>query len=352
MYDTRGAAETARDGLIALGIASSDISIRGTDEGDLTSSTTTDTGEHKGFWASLADVFMPDDDRYTYEEGVRRGGYLLTARIPDDLATEAEDVLESADPVDLDERSAGWRQEGWTTGGTTAGGGSYAAAGGVPGVGLSEGTAGYGSSLDRGTTASTGTMGSTLASDTNRAGYESGTTTGMGAMTDAGTAGTAGYDTTGTGATGRGTYGATGTGRLGTDDETLQVVEEDLKIGKREVGGGRVRVRTYVTERPVEEDVNLHSERVTIERRPVDRDVTPGANAFQERTIEAVERGEEAVVSKTARVKEEIALHKDVENRTETVRDTVRSTEVEVDDDRTTGGLASDRDSTLRRDKI
>jgi len=348
MYDTRGAAETARDGLIALGIASTDISIRGTDEGDLTS--TTDTTENKGFWASLADVFMPDDDRYTYEEGVRRGGYLLTARVPDGLSTEAEDVLESADPVDIDERSAGWRQEGWTTGGTTVGGGSYAAAGGATGVGLSEGTAGYGSSLDRTTTASTGTMGSTLASDTNRAGYESGATTGTGAMTDAGTAGTIGSGTTGT--IGTGTFGATGTGRLGTDDETLQVVEEDLKIGKRETGGGRVRVRTYVTERPVEEDVNLRSERVTIERRPVDRDVTPGANAFQERTIEAVERGEEAVVSKTARVKEEIALHKDVENRTETVRDTVRSTEVEVDDGRTTGGLASDRDPKLRRDKI
>ncbi|HEX2529599.1 MAG TPA: YsnF/AvaK domain-containing protein, partial [Geminicoccus sp.] len=116
----------------------------------------------------------------------------------------------------------------------------------------------------------------------------------------------------------------------------------------REVAGGRVRVRTYVTERPVEEDVNLRSERVTIERRPVDRDVAPGAAAFQERTIEAVERGEEAVVSKTAHVKEEIAIRKDVETHTETVHDTVRSTEVEVDDDRT--GLAG-TDPALRRDR-
>jgi len=317
MYDTRGAAETARDGLISLGISGSDISIRGTDDGDLAAAPAT---EDKGFWASLADVFMPDDDRYTYAEGVRRGGYLLTARVPDGLAGDAEDVLEGADPIDLDERTETWRQEGWTTQGATAGG-SYAAAGlgGTSAAGLSETTTtGYDPMLDRPATATSGT------------GY--GATTGT--MTG----------TTGVAAT---------TGTRTTDDDTIELVEEDIKIGKREAGGGRVRVRTYVTERPVEEDVSLRSERVTIERRPVDREVTPGTGAFQERTIEAVERSEEAVVSKTARVKEEIALHKDVDTRTETVRDTVRSTELEVDDDRTiTGGPVTDTDSTVRRDKI
>jgi len=97
-----------------------------------------------------------------------------------------------------------------------------------------------------------------------------------------------------------------------------------------------VRVRSYVTERPVEEQVELRQERVTIERHPVDRELAPGeaAAAFQERTIEAVERGEEAVVSKTARVVEEIAVRKDVERETETVRASVRRTEVEVEDER------------------
>ena len=78
-----------------------------------------------------------------------------------------------------------------------------------------------------------------------------------------------------------------------------------------------MRVRSYVTERPVEEQVELRHEHVGIERRPVDREVAPGDAAFQERTIEAVERGEEAVVSKTARVTEEIGLRKDVERETE-----------------------------------
>jgi uncharacterized protein (TIGR02271 family) len=118
------------------------------------------------------------------------------------------------------------------------------------------------------------------------------------------------------------------------DDEVIQAAEEELRVGKREVGGGRVRVRSYVTERPVEEQVELRQEHVSIERRPVDREITGAEAAFQERTIEAVERGEEAVVSKTARVTEEIGLRKDVERETETIRDTVRKQEVEVEDDR------------------
>jgi len=122
----------------------------------------------------------------------------------------------------------------------------------------------------------------------------------------------------------------------------VQAAEEELRVGKREVGRGGVRVRSYVTERPVEEQVELRQEHVTIERRPVDREITPGDHAFEERTIEAVERGEEAVVSKTARVTEEIGLRKDVERETETVRDTVRKQEIEVEDERTT------RDSATR----
>ena len=94
-------------------------------------------------------------------------------------------------------------------------------------------------------------------------------------------------------------------------------------------------MRAYVTERPVEEQVELSQEQVTLERRPVDRAVAPGEASFQERTIEAVERGEEPVISKTARVTEEIDVRKDVNRETRTVRDTVRKQDVEIEDDRT-----------------
>jgi stress response protein YsnF len=59
------------------------------------------------------------------------------------------------------------------------------------------------------------------------------------------------------------------------------------------------------------------------------------AEPFRERTIEVSATAEEAVVAKEARVKEEVVVRKEAEERTEIVSDTVRRTEVEVDDDRT-----------------
>src|SRR3954447_20935744 len=95
-------------------------------------------------------------------------------------------------------------------------------------------------------------------------------------------------------------------------------------------------------ERPVEERVNLHEERVFVERRPVNYPLTGvAADAFRERTIEARATTEEAVVSKEARVVEEIGLRKEAADRVETVRDTVRETRVDVEQE--PGGVASSR---------
>ena len=97
------------------------------------------------------------------------------------------------------------------------------------------------------------------------------------------------------------------------EDGVVERAEERLVVGKRQAAGGRMRVRSYVVETPFEEQVTLQ----------------------QERVIEASERSEEAVVTKEARVVEEIGLRKEADTRTETVRDTVRRQEVEVEDDRT-----------------
>jgi uncharacterized protein (TIGR02271 family) len=115
--------------------------------------------------------------------------------------------------------------------------------------------------------------------------------------------------------------------------EAIPVVEETLRVGKREVSGGRVRVRSYVVETPIEEQVTLRSEHVDVERRAVDRPVTDADRLFQDRTIEATETSEEAVIAKEARVTDEVVIRKEADQRTETVRDTVRRTEVEVDRD-------------------
>jgi uncharacterized protein (TIGR02271 family) len=108
-------------------------------------------------------------------------------------------------------------------------------------------------------------------------------------------------------------------------------VEEALHVGKRQTERD-VHVRTTVTETPVEETVRLRQEHVTVERRPVDRQVRPtDGEAFKEQTMTVTETGEESVVSKQARVVEEVVILKDAAEHIETVRDTVRRTDVQVD---------------------
>jgi stress response protein YsnF len=79
----------------------------------------------------------------------------------------------------------------------------------------------------------------------------------------------------------------------------------------------------------VSESVNLREEHATIERRPVDRPATVAD--LKEGFVEVRETAEEPVVAKTARVVEEVIVGKESSNRTETVNDTVRGTDVEVE---------------------
>jgi len=256
-FDDRSRAEEAVEDLVRAGFARTSITLV---EGAATGTTTNTGHEHEGFWASLKDFFMPDEDRYTYAEGLRRGGYLVTATTSDADYDLALDILDREGTVDLAERESAWRSEGWT---------------------------GYrgSSAIDRGTTATTGYAERAERLDTGR-------------------------------------------------DEVIPVAEEELRVGKRDVSHGRVRVRSYVVETPVNEAVNLREESVTVERRPVDRPLTTDDALFQDRTIEVEEHAEEAVVAKEARVREELVIRKDVGERTETISDTVRRTEVEIDDER------------------
>jgi stress response protein YsnF len=124
---------------------------------------------------------------------------------------------------------------------------------------------------------------------------------------------------------------ATGGEAAAARTEAIPVVEESLKVGTRSVNRGGVRVRSRVSERPVEETVTLREEKVDVQRRAVDRPVHDADQAFQERTIEARETGQEAVVAKEARVVEEVVVGTRTEQRDETVRDTVRRTDVDVE---------------------
>ena len=116
--------------------------------------------------------------------------------------------------------------------------------------------------------------------------------------------------------------------------ETVPEIEEQLSVGKRKVTTGGVRVTTSVSERPVQKTVSLREERVEVERRSTDRELRPeeAEAAFAEKTVEMLGTSEEASVRKEARVVGEVSLGKRVEEHKETVKDSVRRTEVEVEE--------------------
>jgi len=274
-FDTREAADRAIRDLESAGIPRQHISR--IDGG--TSSTSATTGQGgTGFWDSLKDVFMPDEDRYGYAEGLRRGGYMVSVRAEEASYNRVLGILDRDGAVDMDQREASWRSEGWA---------GYQAEAGRAGPATSAATtAGYAATG----AASRPVAQAAVASDTRalRAG----------------------------------------------EDEVIPIYEEQLRVGKRDVSHGRVRLRSYMVETPVNEQVTLRSERVDIERHAVDRPVSATDAMFQDRAIELKETAEEAVVSKQARVVEEISLRKEARDRTETITDKVRRTEVEIEDER------------------
>ena len=284
MFDSRSEAEAARIRLSQSRIDADDVKIIDQSSGN----------ESGGFWASLKEAFLPDEDSDAYDEGMRRGGFLLCAEVDEDQADEAIALLDESNSVDFDQRQQEWRNEGWT---------GY---GGPTGGGFDRGQQGFG----------------------QPGGSE--------------------------------TFGRENT----VEEERIPIVEEQLKVGKREVGRGGARVRSYVRETPVHEQVNLREEHVSVERRPVDQPLAAGdlnsPEFLRDREIEMTETSEEAVVAKEARVREELVVKKTTEQRTEDIDDTVRQTEVEVDEadrgpsDRSAfGGFGSgsgNQDETIRSD--
>ena len=264
LFDKRSDADAAEARLKAANVDAGHIRIH-----DQTSDSYTadkySTHSDVGMWGSVKNAFLPDEDRHTYEEGVRRGGFLLTADVGEEHVDEVVRVLEEADTVDIDERADQWRQSGWIAPGAAAGSAAYA-------YGSETGSAKTGIGADYADTAATG-------------------------------------------------------------EQVVPIVEEQLVVGKREVGRGGARVRSYVTEVPVHEQIKLREEKINVQRRAVDRPLTDADDAFRERTIDLTATGEEAVVGKTARVVEEVVVSKTSGERVERIDDTVRRTDVEVEED-------------------
>jgi uncharacterized protein (TIGR02271 family) len=236
--------------------------------GTSTASTTSATPvREEGFWASLFGG-EPAHDTAVYDRSLANGSTVVTVTAPETQVARVMEILESHKPIDIDERAASY-------------GLSTSTAMSAPGTpALQTGPA----PEDRLATGYTGT-GSTLS--------------GTAARTD--------------------------------DTGVIQLAEEAIAVGKRVINRGGTRIRRYVVETPVEENVSLRSEKVILERHPV-TDGRPVMDAsFSEKVIEMTETAEEAVVSKTARVVEEVGLRKEATDRVETIHDTVRKEEVEIE---------------------
>lgn len=129
-------------------------------------------------------------------------------------------------------------------------------------------------------------------------------------------------------------------------ERTIPVIEEQMTIGKRDVHRGGVRVYSKIVETPVEEQITLRDETIRVERRPVNRAATE-ADFRQQDSIELTEVDEEAVIGKSARVVEEVSIGKESTQKTETVRDKVRRTNVEVEQ---MGTRSEDYEADFRKD--
>ncbi len=107
-FDTEEAADKARDDLIQAGVPRSEIRVAGSQAPE-------SAPQHPhGFWESLMEFLMPDEDRHLYAEGLRRGGFALSVKTDSAAYDHVIEVLDRDGAVDMEERSAAWRDEGWS----------------------------------------------------------------------------------------------------------------------------------------------------------------------------------------------------------------------------------------------
>jgi len=282
---------TGSAGMGTTGTSTASTGIMSTD-GDDTRTGSSHEGGISGFFSRL---FGSDDsdEAQPYRSAMNAGHCVVSVDAMDENQVEqATDIMAQYDPIELDERREGQGMTGSSTTGTTGALGTTDSA-------TTTGARGLTGSLDDGARAEPTDW---AASDAAR-----GTTGDVSANAMRSTA-----DTTAT--------------------NRIPVVEEELQIGKRQVQRGGVRVFTRVTETPVEESVNLREEHARVERHAVNRPATEADfEAFKEGSIELRETAEQPVVQKVARVVEEVELGQEATQRTETVRDTVRRSSVEVE---------------------
>lgn len=288
VFDNSTDAQKAMDELLASGFDRSDVRLSAGDArtGTETSATRGEGDESIGESIKnfFSDLFGSDssDRSSMYSDAVSRGNCVLTVTTQSEPEVErAADLVEAHGPIDIDEHHD------------------------MP----------MGADSDmRSAAMARGAQQPSL--QTSQQSMQSGTGASMGGTT---------MSTQGT---------TTGNSRQfsETESQAIPVVREELKVGKREVQRGGVRIFSHVVEEPVDESLSLREEHVSVQRHNVDQPIDPSdVRAFKDTTIEMRESAEEPVVEKTARVVEEVTIGKEITNREEHIRDTLRHTEVEVE---------------------
>jgi len=318
IYPTLEEARRVSDRLLAEGVNPADVRLTdaamtsSTTDAAVTSSTADVPREphhERGFFDWLFSSDVPDYDRDRYSRHLNEKRVAVSVRAVDQhWHDRIIAIMEEFNPIDIDEDGHSVTQERATVGT------SISAATSAP---------------TAGTTTARTDLGSTR------------TDLGAAARSDLGTA------RTDLGATARSDmHTGARTDMSREREQVIPVVKEELEVGKRATEQ-RYRVKTYVVEHPVEKTVTVRDERVEIEHRPISR--TGDLQMPQEREIEVVERHEEPFAEKRVTGTEEIVVRKEVVERPETVRGTVRETKVDVEKEpagtaaRTTTDTATDR---------
>jgi uncharacterized protein (TIGR02271 family) len=292
VYDSYAQAESAMNELLSSGFSRSNVRLNPEPSGNepATATTAEELPREHGIGHFFRSLFgLEEHERHEhhdlYAEAVRRGSCVLAVDAASDEQRErATEIMNRHDPIDIDERSAHWRTQGWT--------GYDASAPRLSDEEIARERSTYGTATG---TAATGTAAATQGTTSDVA---------QNVSADQRTEGTS----------------------------TFPVVEEELKVGKREVQRGGVRIYQRVQEKPVEEAVQLRQEHVKVERHAVDEPASEAdMAAFKEGTVELREMAEEPVVSKTAHVVEEVVVGKEVSQETANIKDTLRRTDVEVE---------------------
>lgn len=303
VFDNRADAQSAMDELLGAGFSQQDVRLSEDSTTGASTTASTDTSVGDGSFTSgikhfFSDLFGSDNDEPArkYSEAVTRGSHVLTVVTASEPEVErAADLIERFGPVDIDEKASQW-----------SGGAMPAEA-----MRMGSGTQQQSALLSQQSQQSQQSMQSQ-----------------QGNLQGSAQLGSQQRDTT-------------------AENTAIPVIQEELHVGKREVQRGGVRVFQRVIETPVNETINLREEHVSVERHKVDQPVSSAdLSAFEEKSIELRETAEEPVVQKSARVVEEVVIGKEVTQHQEQISDTVRRTEVEVEQ---LGAGAIDADETYYR---